>query len=226
MVGVVLASPMVGVVLAPSAANSSMGWSDELAALGVDVGTLEADGLTIVVERAAEELRVRESAADKKSQLKEDVAEAGKLVARRQRDLEGAKKALAEWQENWAAALGDLGLAADTAAEAVDAQIGIVDQMRETAGRINSLRHDRIEKIQKDVADFEKVVGELVAVYDLHKQINLLVKTGHLQVRRYQGQSVDQPRCGRWPGRRRRWQEARFDHVWHGPLVRNVRLLR
>lgn len=136
----------------------------ELAALGVDVGTLEADGLTIVVERAAEELRVREAAADKKSQLEEDVAEAGRLVARRQRDLEAAKKVLAEWQVNWAAALGDLGLAADTAAEAVDAQIGIIDQMRETASRINSLRHDRIEKIQRDVADFENVVSQLVQV--------------------------------------------------------------
>ncbi|MFN3146959.1 MAG: ATP-binding protein [Paracoccaceae bacterium] len=136
----------------------------ELAALGADVGTLEADGLTIVVERAVEELRVREAAADKKSQLEEDVAGAGRLVARRQRDLEAAKKVLAEWQENWAAALGDLGLAADTAAEAVDAQIGIIDQMRETASRINSLRHDRIEKIQKDVADFENVVSQLVQV--------------------------------------------------------------
>ena len=136
----------------------------ELAALGVDVGTLEEDGLTIVVERAAGELRVREAAADKKSQLEEDIAEAGRLVARRQRDLEAAKKVLAEWQENWAAALGDLGLAADTAAEAVDAQIGIIDQMRETASRINSLRHDRIEKIQRDVADFENVVSQLVQV--------------------------------------------------------------
>lgn len=136
----------------------------EQAALGVDVGTREAEGLTNVVERAAEELRVREAAADKKSQLEENVAESGRLVARRQRDLEAANKALAEWQENWAAALGDLGLAVDTAAEAVDAQIGIIDQMRETASRINSLRHDRIEKIQRDVADFEKVVGELVAV--------------------------------------------------------------
>jgi len=34
--------------------------------------------------------------------------------------------------------------------------------MREAASRINSLRHDRIEKIQRDVADFENVVSELV----------------------------------------------------------------
>lgn len=136
----------------------------ELAKLEVDVGTLEADGLTIVVERAAEELRAREAAADKKSQLEGNVAEACGLVVRRQRDFEAAKKVLAEWQENWAAALRELGLAADTAAKAVDAQIGIIDQMRETASRIHSLRHDQIEKIQRDVADFEKAVGELVAV--------------------------------------------------------------
>ena len=136
----------------------------ELAALGVDVGTLESDGLPIVVERAAEELRLREAEADRKSQLEKDVAEAGKLVARRQRDLEAAKNELVEWREKWTAALGDLGLAVDTAADAVDAQIGIIDQMRETAGRINSLRHDRIEKIQRDVADFENVVSQLVQV--------------------------------------------------------------
>lgn len=136
----------------------------ELAALGVDVGTLELDDLSIVVERAAEELRLREAEADRKSQLEKDVAEAGKLVAHRQRDLEAAKNALAEWQDKWTATLGDLGLAVDTAADAVDAQIGIIDQMRETAGRINSLRHDRIEKIQGDVADFENVVSQLVHV--------------------------------------------------------------
>ena len=50
----------------------------ELAALGVDVGTLGSDGLPIVVERAAEELRVHKAAADRKSQLEKDVEEAGK----------------------------------------------------------------------------------------------------------------------------------------------------
>lgn len=137
---------------------------DELAALGLDVSALELDGLPIVVERVGEELRLRKAEADRKSQLAKDFVEAGKLVARRQRDLEAATNALAEWQDKWTTALDDLGLAIDTAADSVDAQIGILDQMRETASRINSLRHDRIEKIQRDVADFEDVVGELLAV--------------------------------------------------------------
>lgn len=137
---------------------------DALAALSVDVGTLETEGITIVVERAAEEFQAREAAADRKSQLEKEVAEGGKLVARRERELESAKKALAEWQNKWTASIVDIGLAIDTATEAVDAQIIIIDQMRETAGRINSLRHDRIKKIQRDVADFQNFVSQLVQI--------------------------------------------------------------
>ena len=136
----------------------------ELAALGIDVALLEKDSLNIIIERAAEELRARQAEADKKTQLERDIAAADKLVSRRQRDLEGAEKALTEWQERWAAALGDLGLDTDTAAEAVDTQIGIIDQMRETAGQMNSLRRDRIEKIKKDMADFEQVVVDLLNI--------------------------------------------------------------
>lgn len=136
----------------------------QLVALGVDVDLLENKGLNIVIERAAEELRVQQAEFDEKTQLEEDVDEKEKLVKRRQRELEAAEKALGIWQEKWSSALSDLGLSADTAPEAVDAQIDIIDQMRENAGQINSLRNDRIEKIKRDIADFERVVGELVVV--------------------------------------------------------------
>ncbi|MBG05590.1 MAG: DNA double-strand break repair Rad50 ATPase [Rhodospirillaceae bacterium] len=136
----------------------------ELAAIRVDAGSLEKDSLMTIVERAEKELRVHEAEADRKCQLEKGLDEANKLVTRRQRGLETAKRALGEWQEKWVAALEGLGLAASTAAEAVDAQIIIIDQMRETAGRINSLQHDRIEKIHRDVADFEKVVDGLVDI--------------------------------------------------------------
>lgn len=136
----------------------------EMAALGVNVVSLEADALNIVVERAAEELRERQAQAAKKTQLEEDTTEAGKLVTRQQRDKKAAEKALGEWQEKWTDALRGIGLAADTASEAVDAQIGIIDQMREKAREINSLRHDRIKKIKKDIVDFEQVVARLVKI--------------------------------------------------------------
>lgn len=136
----------------------------ELAKLGIDGVTLETVALPVVLERAAEEQRLRESETQNKAQLEEAVHSAANDMKRREQDLISAKEAQSTWQDKWTTALGELGLVADVAAEAVGAQIEVIDQMRDKAGRINTLRHDRIEKINRDVADFEKVVAELVRV--------------------------------------------------------------
>ena len=47
--------------------------------------------------------------------------------------------------------------------DAVSARIDVIDQMREKAGRISDLRHQRIGKINRDIADFEAVVANLVS---------------------------------------------------------------
>ena len=134
----------------------------ELAALGVDVAALENDNLNAIIERAAEEQHLREAEANKKIQIEADVEDATEEVARRKRNLREAKEAQDEWKKKWTAALGELGLATSIAPEVVEAQIDAIEQMRKTAGRITSLRHDRIDKINRDVADFEQVVGDLV----------------------------------------------------------------
>ena len=134
----------------------------ELAALRVDVPALENEGLNVIIERAAEEHRLREAKADKKAHLEQDVEKAAKDIARRKHDLRQAKEALDQWRKAWTAALGELGLAEDAASEAVGAQIDVIEQMREMAGRIRSLRYDRVDKINRDVTDFEQVVAELV----------------------------------------------------------------
>ena len=141
----------------------------ELTALGVHVAALQSDSLNVIIERAAEEQRLREAEAGKKAQLEEDVDSAAKDVARRERDLREAEEAQDEWKNKWAVALGELGLAKNIAPEAVGVQIDVIDQMREAAGRIRSLRHDRIDKINRDVADFEQVVSDLVK--DLAKDL-------------------------------------------------------
>lgn len=133
----------------------------ELTALGVDVAALENDNLNVIIERAAEEQRQQELVATKKAELTENVQDTTKEVARRERALQQSNEALDEWRKKWAAALGTLGLPEDTAPEAVSSQIDTIDRMRETAGRIRSLRHDRIEKINRDVSDFEQVVEKL-----------------------------------------------------------------
>jgi len=133
----------------------------ELAALGIDVAALENDSLNVIIERTAEEQRYQESAAARKNELTESIQTAAREVARRERELQKNNEALDQWWERWAAALGELGLARDTAPEAVSSQIDTIDQIRDTAGRIRTLRHDRIDKINRDVADFEQVVEKL-----------------------------------------------------------------
>jgi uncharacterized protein YhaN len=134
----------------------------ELAALGVDRAGAEADALPVVLESAAEELRVRQNEAVSKAQLKEAVRKAASNAKKREQDLVRATTALEAWQQKWGASLGDLGLADDTAPEAVSAQIDVIDQMRVHAGKINALRHDRIGKINRDIALFDEVVRELI----------------------------------------------------------------
>jgi uncharacterized protein YhaN len=134
----------------------------ELAAIGVDRAALEIEDLDVIIERAVEEQRLREAEVEQKIRLEEDAEGAAKDVALFEGDFKQAKEDLDDWQRKWTAALDALGLADDTASEAVGAQIDLIDQMREITGRIRSLQHDRIDKIKLDVADFEKVVGKLV----------------------------------------------------------------
>ena len=134
----------------------------ELAAIGVDVAALENDSLNVYIERAAEEQRLREAEGGKKAQLEKDVGNATKEVARRELELRKAKEVQNEWRKNWTVPLGELGLTRNIAQEAVRAQMDVTEQMRDTAVRIRSLRLDRIDKINRDFADFEQVVSDLV----------------------------------------------------------------
>lgn len=134
----------------------------ELAALDVDRAPLEDDILRVVLERATDVQREQETAAQGKAQLEESVQDAEDEAERCERDHDRAEKAWAEWQGQWSIALGELGLAPDLVSDAVGAQIEVIDQMRDWAGKVTQLRHDRIDKIVRDVADFESVVAEIV----------------------------------------------------------------
>ncbi len=138
----------------------------ELAAAGAGEAVRETDGLSVILERAAEVQRRCEAEADRKQQLEADAARAEREVEHRERELAAAEGAWSRWQESWAAALDQVGLARDPVPEAVVAQIEVIDQMRETAGHARSLRHDRINKIRRDLADFEREVGALVRDLD------------------------------------------------------------
>ncbi len=136
----------------------------ELSALGVEVAALENDTLRVIIEHAAEEQHLRKIEIDKKARLEGEVDNATRKVAQRIRNFREAEETLNEWQTEWTTALGELGLSENMMPEAVGALLDIIDEMRQTAGQIRSLRHDRIDKIKRDIKDFEHVVSSLVTV--------------------------------------------------------------
>jgi uncharacterized protein YhaN len=46
--------------------------------------------------------------------------------------------------------------------ETLDAQINAIDELRDIANRINDLRHERIDKIERDIAAFKTEVSQMV----------------------------------------------------------------
>ena len=135
----------------------------ELALLGIDRAALQDDGLRLVAARAEEETRLRKEAADDRNRLERDVRNAAGEARRREGDLKPAKAKLDAWRKEWKAAVGTLGLGREIEPVSVGALLDIMEKMRETAGRIRTLRRDRIDKIDRDIADFDREVGEVVA---------------------------------------------------------------
>ena len=133
----------------------------ELEALGVSTTSLAAQPLHLVIEAAAAQERRHENAAKTARDLNEAHRKATGVVTRKRKDLEKAEAEWTEWTSAWQAALKVLQLAATATPETAEAQINAIDDMREAAVRINELRHERIEKIERDVKAFEADVAAL-----------------------------------------------------------------
>jgi uncharacterized protein YhaN len=133
----------------------------ELETLGVSTTSLAAQPLHLLIETAAAQERRHENAANTARDLNEAHRKAAGTVARKRKDLEKAEAEWTEWTSAWQAGLKALLLAATATSETAEAQIDAIDDMREAAVRINELRHERIEKIERDVKAFEADVAAL-----------------------------------------------------------------
>lgn len=133
----------------------------ELEALGIAVASLTPQPLHLLIESAATQERRHENAAKTVRDLNEAHRKAASAVTRKRKDLETAEAEWAQWTSAWQAALSTLQLAVTTTPETAEAQINAIDDMREAAARINDLRHERIEKIERDTKAFEADVAAL-----------------------------------------------------------------
>ncbi|SLN75704.1 YhaN family protein [Oceanibacterium hippocampi] len=135
----------------------------ELAGLADVAAIGGSDGIGMVLRRAMDALEAHRAVATDKVRLTEAMRDVTAEIERLQRDLASARDDLAEWQRQWAVALDHLGLPADTAPAELGTRIEIIEQIRGKAEAMRNLRHDRIDKIRADIADFERDVAELVA---------------------------------------------------------------
>jgi uncharacterized protein YhaN len=132
----------------------------ELAALGV---SSEPDQpLPVIIESAVAVERAYEDGAKTKRELEASQRRATSDAARKRKILETAEAEWKSWTTQWATALTVLQFPAMSTPETADAQLNAIDDMREAAGRINDLRHERIEKIERDIRAFEQDVAALV----------------------------------------------------------------
>jgi uncharacterized protein YhaN len=128
----------------------------EFDATGMPSASLSEQPLYVIIQSATAIERKYDSAAKTHADLETQKRKATEDVARKRKVLEKAQMAWADWMSEWDVALKALGLSATSTPETADAQINVIDEMREFAARINELRHGRIEKILRDIEAFEQ----------------------------------------------------------------------
>lgn len=129
---------------------------------GVLLERLEGQSLRVAVERAADMERACRKAAGDRRQLEDSLARAAADARTKGKALEKSRRAWAEWEGKWAAALEASGLSGAAGIEAVAAQVDAIDEMREIATAIGELRHRRLAGIEQEVAAFEEEAAGLL----------------------------------------------------------------
>ena len=135
----------------------------ELAVVAADTRGLDDQPLRIVMEAATAVQSRHEADAASRRQSEGRLRKMKAEADRKRKALETAEAAWADWQTEWVAALKLLGLAVDIQPEAASTQLDAIDRMREIAVEINQLRHERIEKIERDIDVFAQDVKALIA---------------------------------------------------------------
>ena len=135
---------------------------EELTAARVEIATAATRPLRAILEIAAEVLRRNENRAASVKSLEDRLRKASADVLRRQKTLDAAESDLSAWRDQWIGAIADIGLNPALGFEIIDVQVGMIDELREIASRITELRHERIEKIERDINAFAKEVSQLL----------------------------------------------------------------
>lgn len=134
----------------------------EFNALNIPSSSPAAQPLHVMIESAAAVERTHERTAKARRDLEAAQRQATSEATRKRKGLETAEVDRKSWMMQWEAALKAVQLPVTSTPEATEALISAIDDMREAAIRINDLRHDRIDKIERDIKAFDHDVATLV----------------------------------------------------------------
>lgn len=140
----------------------------EIVALEPDVASLNGHPLSVLIELAENMHRRHEAKAANRRKLEQSLGKATTESAAKLKSVLESENALKGATNAWSTAVAALGLDPISSPESIDAQIEIIGEMRDTANRINDLRHERVEKIERDIASFEAEVGQLIPAVASH----------------------------------------------------------
>ena len=135
----------------------------ELAALDVGASKMRTDSLRMVIEWAEEFQRDQEAKAERLKEMRESIQGARADVKRRRHERQRAQSALEVWRKEWSKAVAEVSLQFGAEPEVVNAQINVIEQMRDHSGAAKQLRDKRIATIERDIAKFNRGVAEAVA---------------------------------------------------------------
>ncbi|MDE0104271.1 MAG: AAA family ATPase [Bryobacterales bacterium] len=138
----------------------------EMGSLGVDTASVREKSLTYALEYVARLFRSHETAAHRRHQLRREKAKADARREARREDLNSANSDKQRWCDRWERVRDELGVRDGLTPASAEAQFDVIDQMRTVRTRIDSLRLERIGKIEQDIEKFEAGVSRLVSVLD------------------------------------------------------------
>ena len=134
----------------------------ELHSLGIDPAPMRARGLPALLDMASAELQRHEQARKTRTDLEARLRQEAAEVRIKREQAERAVSAEKEWQGEWAKAAKGIGLPSNSDPEAVEAQLGVIDDMRFVGAEIANLRDQRILPMHRDIAAFEKDLCNVV----------------------------------------------------------------
>lgn len=127
-----------------------------LEVLGVDRTTLVGMSLSAAIETASTIFRDLQQANDARARLDTEIHSLSNAITRRGEELAEAEHALKAWKSQWAPAVAELGLPADSDPASLVDLVNTIDEIRSVAANIHNLQRDRIGAIESLMDAFEK----------------------------------------------------------------------